>query len=45
MAEMLGGRALACYDEVFAREPDSTRHYEQDWTPNLDKPLGAVAVN
>lgn len=47
MAEMLGGAALACYDEVFAREPAGTRHYEQDWTPNLDKPLGAapVAVN
>jgi hypothetical protein len=41
---MLGGRALAAYDEVFGREPASTRHYEQDWTPNLDKPSGTAAV-
>ena len=39
MAEMLGGPALACYDTVFGREPESTRHYSQDWTPKLDKPI------
>lgn len=44
MAEMLGGPALASYDEVFGREPASTRHYESDWTPDLDKPAAAVAV-
>lgn len=39
MSEILGGPAQACYEEVFAREPQSTRHITQDCTPKLKAPI------
>ena len=39
MAEMLGGHALKCYDEVFRHEPKETRHLHQEATPKLNAPI------
>ena len=33
MAELVGGPALAAYDETWAREPEHTRHIHQLVTP------------
>lgn len=33
MAEILGGPYLQLYDEVFGREPESTKHIHQKFTP------------
>lgn len=39
MAEMLGGKALQCYDEVFSHESKETRHLHQEATPRLAAPI------
>ena len=35
MAELVGGKALQHYNEVFAREPEHTRSIHQDLTPQI----------
>ena len=39
MADFLGGPAQEAYKAVFAREPQSTRHISQIYTPKLQAPI------
>ena len=35
----LGGKALECYESVFAHETEQTKHISQDFTPKLAAPV------
>ena len=44
MAELLGGKYLRAYDEVYAREPEHTKSIFHDVTPEVKHQLPAIKV-
>ena len=44
IAHILGGKYLKAYDNVYAREPEHTRHIVRDVTPEVKHQSAAVKV-
>ena len=42
MAQILGGRYFELYNEVFAREPEDTRHIHQKFTPPVHQNISVT---